>query len=159
MLLVVQADDLFLLLVGWEVMGACSYLLVGHDSERPAAPPAAVKAFLVTRVGDLGFLLGVVVCCSPRPHTRSRPCSLPAPGCRPGRCWPLALLLLAGVVGKSAQFPLHTWLPDAMEGPTPVSALIHAATMVAAGAYLVARLLPALRRARRPPGARRDRRA
>jgi NADH-quinone oxidoreductase subunit L len=144
MLLVVQADDLFLLLIGWEVMGLCSYLLVGHDSERPAARRAAVKAFLVTRVGDLGFVLGVITLAT---ATRTSSISnLLLPATRDGVAgwvWPLAIaFLLAGVVGKSAQFPLHTWLPDAMEGPTPVSALIHAATMVAAGAYLVARLLP-----------------
>jgi NADH-quinone oxidoreductase subunit L len=144
MLLVVQADDLFLLLVGWEVMGLCSYLLVGHDSERLAARRAAVKAFLVTRVGDLGFVLGVITLVTAT-HTSSIS-TLLLPATRAGVAgwvWPVAILLLfAGVVGKSAQFPLHTWLPDAMEGPTPVSALIHAATMVAAGAYLVARLLP-----------------
>jgi NADH-quinone oxidoreductase subunit L len=144
MMLVVHADDLFLLLIGWEVMGLCSYLLVGHDSERLAARRAAVKAFLVTRVGDVGFVLGVITLVS---ATRtSSITTLLQPATRDGVdgwVWPLAILfLLAGVVGKSAQFPLHTWLPDAMEGPTPVSALIHAATMVAAGAYLVARLLP-----------------
>ncbi|HEY0387517.1 MAG TPA: NADH-quinone oxidoreductase subunit L [Gaiellales bacterium] len=144
MLLVVQADDLVLLLVGWEVMGLCSYLLVGHDSERLAARRAAVKAFLVTRVGDVGFVLGIITIIS---ATRTASISeLLLPQTRqglPGWVWPLALLfLVAGVAGKSAQFPLHTWLPDAMEGPTPISALIHAATMVAAGAYVVARLLP-----------------
>jgi NADH-quinone oxidoreductase subunit L len=144
MMLVVQADDLFLLLIGWEVMGLCSYLLVGHDSERLEARRAAVKAFLVTRVGDVGFVLGVITLVA-----ATRTSSITAlldPATRTGVdgwVWPLALLfLIAGVIGKSAQFPLHTWLPDAMEGPTPVSALIHAATMVAAGAYLVARLLP-----------------
>ncbi|MFL6101391.1 MAG: NADH-quinone oxidoreductase subunit L [Actinomycetales bacterium] len=146
MMLVVQADNLFLLLIGWEVMGLCSYLLVGHDSERLAARRAAVKAFLVTRVGDLGFVLGVIVLVAGT-HTSSIT-RLLDPATRAGVdgwVWPLGLLLLlAGVVGKSAQFPLHTWLPDAMEGPTPVSALIHAATMVAAGAYLVARLLPVM---------------
>jgi NADH-quinone oxidoreductase subunit L len=144
MLLVVQADDLVLLLIGWEVMGLCSYLLVGHDSQRLAARRAAVKAFLVTRVGDVGFVLGIITLI-----TATKTSSITAlllPQTReglPGWVWPVALLfLIAGVAGKSAQFPLHTWLPDAMEGPTPVSALIHAATMVAAGAYVVARLLP-----------------
>ena len=142
MMTVVHADDLVLLLLGWEVMGACSYLLVGHHSERPAARAAAVKAFLVTRVGDLGVLLAVVLLLAatarpPLPRRARR--GAPAPGRRRPAA---ALLLLAGAVGKSAQFPLHTWLPDAMEGPTPVSALIHAATMVAAGVYLVARMLP-----------------
>src|SRR3954451_8173575 len=142
MMTVVHADDLVLLLLGWEVMGACSYLLVGHHSERAAARAAAVKAFLVTRVGDLGVLLAVVLLLA-----ATRTTSIPgvlgaAPGLPPGTTLAAALLLLAGVAGKSAQFPLHTWLPDAMKGPTPVSALIHAATMVAAGVYLVVRLLP-----------------
>jgi len=144
MLLVVQADDLLLLLVGWEVMGLCSYLLVGHDSEREAARRAAVKAFLVTRVGDVGFVLGIVVLLAGARTTSIsvllRPETLESLS---GTTRTAAvLLLLAGVVGKSAQFPLHTWLPDAMEGPTPISALIHAATMVAAGGYVLARLLP-----------------
>jgi NADH-quinone oxidoreductase subunit L len=142
MMTVVHADDLVLLLIGWEVMGACSYLLVGHHSERPAARAAAVKAFLVTRVGDLGVLLAVVLLLGVL-HTTSIPAVLAAAPTLPaGTALAAVLLLLAGVAGKSAQFPLHTWLPDAMEGPTPVSALIHAATMVVAGVYLVARLLP-----------------
>ncbi|MEV6601307.1 NADH-quinone oxidoreductase subunit L [Actinoplanes sp. NPDC051346] len=137
MLLVVSANDLILLLVGWEVMGVCSYLLIGHDRRLPEAPAAAVKAFVVTRVGDVGFLLGIawlgVSAGSFQiedvlEHTGTSTVAL--------------LLLLAGVAGKSAQFPLHTWLPDAMAGPTPISALIHAATMVAAGVYVVFRLYP-----------------
>ena len=144
MLLVVQADDLLLLLVGWEVMGLCSYLLVGHDSQREAARRAAVKAFLTTRVGDVGFVLGIVVLLAGAGTTSItdllRPETLA--GLSSATRTAAVLLLVAGVVGKSAQFPLHTWLPDAMEGPTPVSALIHAATMVAAGGYVLARLLP-----------------
>jgi NADH-quinone oxidoreductase subunit L len=136
MLLVVTADDLILLLIGWEVMGACSYLLIGHDRSLPEAPAAAVKAFLVTRVGDVGFLLGIAFLAV---HAGSFRIGEVLAGSYPQ--W-IALLLLAGVAGKSAQFPLHTWLPDAMAGPTPVSALIHAATMVASGIYLVARLYP-----------------
>jgi NADH-quinone oxidoreductase subunit L len=142
MMTVVHADDLVLLLLGWEVMGACSYLLVGHHSERAAARAAAVKAFLVTRVGDLGVLLAVVLLLASVRSTSIPAVLAAAPTLPPGTALAAALLLLAGVAGKSAQFPLHTWLPDAMEGPTPVSALIHAATMVAAGVYLVARLLP-----------------
>src|SRR4051794_19025342 len=142
MMTVVHADDLVLLLLGWEVMGACSYLLVGHHSERAAARAAAVKAFLVTRVGDLGVLLAVVLLLAATGTTSIPGVLGAAPGLPPGTTLAAALLLLAGVAGKSAQFPLHTWLPDAMEGPTPVSALIHAATMVAAGVYLVVRLLP-----------------
>jgi NADH-quinone oxidoreductase subunit L len=142
MMTVVHAGDLVLLLVGWEVMGACSYLLVGHHSERPAARAAAVKAFLVTRVGDLGVLLAVVLLLAAAGTTSIPALLAAAPGLPPATTAAATLLLLAGAVGKSAQFPLHTWLPDAMEGPTPVSALIHAATMVAAGVFLVARLLP-----------------
>jgi NADH-quinone oxidoreductase subunit L len=142
MMLVVHADDLVLLLIGWEVMGICSYLLVGHHSERPAARAAAVKAFLVTRVGDLGVLLAVVVLVVGAGTTSVSRLTATAADLPTGTVLAAALLLLMGAVGKSAQFPLHTWLPDAMEGPTPVSALIHAATMVAAGVFLVARLLP-----------------
>lgn len=141
MLLVVVSDDLILLLIGWEVMGACSYLLIGHDRSLPEAPAAAVKAFLVTRVGDVGFLLGILVL------------GFNAGGFRYGDIAAFmaestgttlftvtALLVMIGAIGKSAQFPLQTWLPDAMAGPTPISALIHAATMVAAGAYVLVRL-------------------
>ncbi|WP_460446058.1 NADH-quinone oxidoreductase subunit 5 family protein, partial [Angustibacter aerolatus] len=144
MLLVVHADDLLLLLIGWEAMGLCSYLLVGHESERTAARAAAVKAFLVTRVGDVGFLLGVVVLLAAAGTTSISTLLDPAVlgGLGGGTITAAVLLLTLGVLGKSAQLPLHTWLPDAMEGPTPVSALIHAATMVAAGGYVLARLLP-----------------
>ncbi|MEU8210018.1 NADH-quinone oxidoreductase subunit L [Micromonospora sp. NPDC049044] len=140
MLLVVVAGDLIMLLVGWEVMGLCSYLLIAHDRRLAGAPAAAMKAFLVTRVGDVGFLLGIALLgvstgsfriADVLAHDHST-ATLTAAG----------LLLLAGVAGKSAQFPLHTWLPDAMAGPTPISALIHAATMVAAGVYAVTRLYP-----------------
>jgi NADH-quinone oxidoreductase subunit L len=146
MMLVVHADDLVLLLIGWEAMGLCSYLLVGHESEREAARAAAVKAFLVTRVGDVAFVIGIVVLWVAGGTTSISallaPAALEAVGT--GTLTAAALLLIVGVVGKSAQFPLHTWLPDAMEGPTPVSALIHAATMVAAGGVVLARLLPLL---------------
>ncbi|HET8616879.1 MAG TPA: NADH-quinone oxidoreductase subunit L [Actinomycetales bacterium] len=149
MLLVVQADDLLLLLIGWEVMGLCSYLLIGHDSERRAARHAAVKAFLVTRMGDVGFVLGIVTLLAAA--DTSSVSRLLEPGTlerlSTAQVTAASLLLIAGVVGKSAQLPLQTWLPDAMEGPTPVSALIHAATMVAAGGYVLARLLPVLAQA------------
>ena len=146
MLLVVHAGDLVLLLIGWEVMGIASYLLVGHHSEWPAARAAAVKAFLVTRVGDVGFVLGVVaLLAGTGTSSVARLVELAGGQEVPAATWTTAaLLLLAGVVGKSAQFPLHTWLPDAMEGPTPVSALIHAATMVAAGVVVLAVLHPVL---------------
>ncbi|MBB5871400.1 NADH-quinone oxidoreductase subunit L [Allocatelliglobosispora scoriae] len=142
MLLVVVSGDLIGLLIGWEVMGACSYLLIAHDRGLPEAPRAAVKAFLVTRVGDIGFLLGIVLLAVHAGSFRIADVLDALPGMTSGVVTASALLLLAGVAGKSAQFPLHTWLPDAMAGPTPISALIHAATMVAAGVYVVARLLP-----------------
>jgi NADH-quinone oxidoreductase subunit L len=152
-IVVVDADDLVVVLIGWEAMGLCSYLLVGHESEREAARAAAVKAFLVTRVGDVAFVIGIVVLWVAGGTTSTsallRPAALEAIGTP--TLTAAALLLIVGVVGKSAQFPLHTWLPDAMEGPTPVSALIHAATMVAAGGVVLARLLPLLLHA---PGAR-----
>ncbi|MGI5211926.1 NADH-quinone oxidoreductase subunit 5 family protein [Plantactinospora sp. CA-290183] len=145
MLLVVVAGDLILLLVGWEVMGICSYLLIAHDRRLPEAPAAAVKAFLVTRVGDVGFLLGIVLLGISAGTFRIA--DVLAHDHDAGTLTAACLLLLAGVAGKSAQFPLHTWLPDAMAGPTPISALIHAATMVAAGIYAVTRLFPLFDRA------------
>ncbi|MCW3845370.1 NADH-quinone oxidoreductase subunit L [Micromonospora yasonensis] len=140
MLTVVVAGDLILLLVGWEVMGICSYLLIAHDRRLPEAPAAAMKAFLVTRVGDVGFLLGIALLGVSAGSFRIA--DVLAHHHSTGTLTAACLLLLAGVAGKSAQFPLHTWLPDAMAGPTPISALIHAATMVAAGVYAVARLFP-----------------
>ncbi len=141
MLVVVVAGDLIMLLIGWEVMGICSYLLIAHDRKLPEAPAAAVKAFLVTRVGDVGFLLGVVILGVRAGSFRLE--DVLQPGVLdPTTVTVVCLLLLCGVAGKSAQFPLHTWLPDAMAGPTPISALIHAATMVAAGIYVVTRLYP-----------------
>ncbi|HEV8567939.1 MAG TPA: NADH-quinone oxidoreductase subunit L [Actinoplanes sp.] len=140
MLLVVTSGDLLLLLVGWEVMGVCSYLLIGHDRRLPEAPAAAVKAFLVTRVGDVGFLLGVAILAVSAGTTRLT--EVLSHHYSSTTLTAALILILAGVAGKSAQFPLHTWLPDAMAGPTPISALIHAATMVAAGVYVVFRLFP-----------------
>jgi NADH-quinone oxidoreductase subunit L len=140
MLTVVLSGDLIMLLVGWEVMGACSYLLIAHDRTLPEAPAAAVKAFLVTRVGDIGFLLGIVLLGVHAGSFQISTVLAAVPELDGGTLTAAAILLLAGVAGKSAQFPLHTWLPDAMAGPTPISALIHAATMVAAGVYVVARL-------------------
>ena len=142
MLLVVYAADLVVLLVGWEVMGACSYFLIGHHWELPEARRAAVKSFLVTRLGDIPFLLGIFVLGADAGSFRIADVVEAAATGRLEHAWVAALLLLGGVAGKSAQLPLHTWLPDAMAGPTPVSALIHAATMVAAGVYLVARVYP-----------------
>ncbi|MFI9160625.1 NADH-quinone oxidoreductase subunit L [Kitasatospora aureofaciens] len=142
MFLVVFSGDLIVLLVGWEVMGVCSYFLIGHHWETADARSASLKAFLVTKLGDVPFLFGIFLL-GADVHSFRIPDVLAAAGeGRLGHPTLIALLLLAGVAGKSAQFPLHTWLPDAMAGPTPVSALIHAATMVAAGIYLVARLMP-----------------
>ncbi|MET9850925.1 NADH-quinone oxidoreductase subunit 5 family protein [Streptomyces ossamyceticus] len=142
MLLVVYSGDLMVLLVGWEIMGICSYFLVGHYWETPEARAASLKAFLVTKLGDVPFLIGLFALASDARSFRiTRILDTVADGGL-DHPTPIALLLLAGVAGKSAQFPLHTWLPDAMAGPTPVSALIHAATMVAAGVYFIARLLP-----------------
>jgi len=150
MLLVVQSADLVLLLVGWEVMGWCSFLLIGHDSRRQPARRAAVKAFLVTRIADLAFVIGIVILAvGARSSDLGTVLAYWAPAthgldfaAEPSHAVRTAamLCLLSGIAGKSALFPFHDWLPDAMEGPTPASALIHAATMVAAGTYVLARL-------------------
>jgi NADH-quinone oxidoreductase subunit L len=144
MLTVVLADNLLLLLVGWEVMGLCSYLLIGHYWEDKANSSAAIKAFLVTRTGDVGFLFGIIVLFwAGRTFEIEGLIERVESGAISGNVLTLAaVLLFCGAIGKSAQFPLNTWLPDAMAGPTPVSALIHAATMVAAGVFLVARMFP-----------------
>jgi NADH-quinone oxidoreductase subunit L len=139
MLLVVVASDLFELLVGWEVMGLCSYLLIGHYWQTEGARAAAVKAFVTTRIGDTGFLFGIFVLGFGTGSFEIGRVVTAAHGLSHTTVTAGALLLLAGVVGKSAQFPLHVWLPDAMAGPTPVSVLIHAATMVTAGVYLIVR--------------------
>ncbi|HEY0539625.1 MAG TPA: NADH-quinone oxidoreductase subunit L [Actinoallomurus sp.] len=143
MLLVVLSGDLLVLYVGWEVMGICSYFLIGHYWHDRATSKAAVKAFLVTRLGDVGFLFGIFVLGMAAHSFQIRTVLGHVPAMPHTTIVAGTLLLLCGVAGKSAQFPLHTWLPDAMAGPTPVSALIHAATMVAAGVYVVARLYPA----------------
>ena len=144
MLIVVLADNLLFLLVGWEIMGICSYFLIGHWWEDQANARAAIKAFLVTRVGDIGFLLGIFVFFwAAKSFEIERIVAGVESGAISGRTVTLgAVLLFCGAIGKSGQFPLHVWLPDAMAGPTPVSALIHAATMVAAGVFLVARMFP-----------------
>ncbi|MHB9037653.1 MAG: NADH-quinone oxidoreductase subunit L [Armatimonadota bacterium] len=154
MLTLVIANNVLLMFMAWELVGLTSYLLIGFWFEKPSAMRAAKKAFLVTRVGDVGFLAGMVLLFlktgtlnlfgehgifenldKMQALVHIGPWAIPLAGLA-------ALLLFCGAVGKSAQFPLHVWLPDAMEGPTPVSALIHAATMVAAGVYLVARMYP-----------------
>lgn len=140
MALLVTATSLVTLFVAWEVMGACSYLLIGFWYRKPAAADAAMKAFLVTRVGDVGLLFGLALLWRETGTLAIADVLGAVPVLGPGVVTAAAALLFAGAVGKSAQFPLHVWLPDAMEGPTPVSALIHAATMVAAGVFLVARM-------------------
>ena len=157
MLMLVMADNLLQLFVFWEAVGLCSYLLIGHWYDRPAACAAATKAFLVNRVGDFGFMLGLLLVwysfgsldyqeIFPRAHESAGDMmNVLGPF---GGTWDVSvltlicLLLFTGAIGKSAQVPLHVWLPDAMEGPTPISALIHAATMVTAGVFMVARLAP-----------------
>ncbi len=153
MLLLVIANNFLQLFVGWELVGLVSYLLIGFWFDRPTASAAALKAFIVNRVGDFGFILGIAAVLyafhtldystvfAQAPDLAGR--SIEVVG---GHPWSLAtlicILLFVGAVGKSAQVPLHVWLPDSMEGPTPISALIHAATMVTAGVFMVARMSP-----------------
>ena len=141
MLGLVLAPNFIELYVFWELVGLCSYLLIGHWFERPAAAKAAQKAFIVTRIGDAALFVGIVMFWRATGTSSYKGISEAAQaGFIGGSFFATAVVLVfAGAIGKSAQFPLHVWLPDAMEGPTPVSALIHAATMVAAGVYLVAR--------------------
>src|SRR6266566_7275042 len=139
MLTLVLADNFLLLYLGWEGVGLCSYLLIGFWFERRAAAFAAKKAFIVTRIGDSAFLIGIVFIWLKFHSLAFATVFGRAHGLASGTATIIALLLFAGACGKSAQLPLHVWLPDAMEGPTPVSALIHAATMVTAGVYMVAR--------------------
>ncbi len=144
MLGLVLASNLLLVYVFWEGVGLGSYLLIGFWFHKPSAAAAAKKAFIVTRFGDFGFLIGILILYfNTGTFNIAEISDLAMAGVIGGTTLTLAALgIFSGAVGKSAQFPLHTWLPDAMEGPTPVSSLIHAATMVAAGVYLVARTLP-----------------
>ncbi len=142
MLWLVMADNFALLYLGWEGVGLCSYLLIGFWFEKPSAMRAAKKAFLVTRTGDCGLAIGVFLLFGLVGSFGFEDIFRAATETHRGLFVVAAFFLFCGAIGKSAQFPLHTWLPDAMEGPTPVSALIHAATMVAAGVYLVARSFP-----------------
>jgi NADH-quinone oxidoreductase subunit L len=143
MLLLVLADSWLVVFVAWELVGLSSYLLIGFWYRKRSAALAAKKAFIVNRVGDVGFALGIMAIWlntgTLNIHESLEVLSSETLAAFPIPIWIVALLVFAGAVGKSAQFPLHVWLPDAMEGPTPVSALIHAATMVNAGVYLVAR--------------------
>jgi len=146
MLILVLANNLVLMFVGWEGVGLCSYLLIGFWFSDEAKASAGKKAFIVNRVGDLGFLLGLFLCFTTLGSVEFQGMAEACKAFLPGSAeiphalaW-IGFLLFLGACGKSAQFPLHIWLPDAMAGPTPVSALIHAATMVTAGVYMIARL-------------------
>ncbi len=142
MLGIVLANNFIMMFIFWELVGFSSYLLIGHWFERAAAANAAKKAFITNRIGDFGFMIGILMTWSATgsflfPEISARMANFTG---HPGYLTAAALLVFCGAVGKSAQFPLHVWLPDAMEGPTPVSALIHAATMVAAGVYMLVRV-------------------
>ncbi|HEY5984518.1 MAG TPA: NADH-quinone oxidoreductase subunit L [Anaerolineales bacterium] len=150
----VVSDNLLTLFVGWEIMGLCSYLLIGFWYAKPSARDAGVKAFMTTRVGDVFMLLGIAFVYSAtgtlsyreifQPQVLQTLAGVSTPILGLSAAGLIGLLLFIGTVGKSAQFPLHVWLPDAMEGPTPVSAMIHAATMVSAGVFMVIRIFPLL---------------
>jgi NADH-quinone oxidoreductase subunit L len=142
MLLLVLADSFLVVFVAWELVGLCSYLLIGFWYRKRSAALAAKKAFIVNRVGDVGFALGIMLIFVSLGTLDIREVLARIGELDSTRITIISLLIFAGAMGKSAQFPLHVWLPDAMEGPTPVSALIHAATMVNAGVYLVARTNP-----------------
>src|SRR5512142_2058254 len=152
MLMLVMANNFMQLFFGWEAVGLVSYLLIGFWYTRPTAIYANLKAFLVNRVGDFGFLLGIGLVLMVfgtldyqsvfvNAHNYANDMA-PIPGISVGLLTAICILLFIGAMGKSAQFPLHVWLPDSMEGPTPISALIHAATMVTAGIFMVARMSP-----------------
>ena len=142
MLGIVLANNFIQMFIFWELVGLSSYLLIGYWFEKPSAAEAGKKAFLVNRVGDFGMMLGILLLWS---HAGTfnfveLQQKLPTLDLPIGTLALIGALIFCGAVGKSAQFPLHVWLPDAMEGPTPVSALIHAATMVAAGVYMLCRV-------------------
>ena len=142
------SGTLLQLLMFWELVGVCSYLLIGFWNERPVARHAAIKAFIINRIGDVGFIIGMAILVAHVGNTTLPDLWLMLGPTQtifsPTLMTVVGVLLFCGAIGKSAQFPLHTWLPDAMAGPTPVSALIHAATMVAAGVFLLARIAPIL---------------
>lgn len=149
MLVLVLSDNFLTLYIGWEIMGFCSYALIGFWYAKPSARDAMIKAFMTTRIGDMFMLLGLVALMTQVGSLKYADIfaaeeALMSASVIPGLSWAwlIGILLFIGVVGKSAQFPLHVWLPDAMEGPTPVSAMIHAAAMVSAGVYLALRIFP-----------------
>src|SRR5262249_36872934 len=143
MLGIVLANNFVELFIFWELVGVSSYLLIGFWYERPAAADAGKKAFITNRLGDFGFFLGILLVWSKLGSLNFadlQTALLAQPEALGALATVAGLLVFCGAMGKSAQFPLHVWLPDAMEGPTPVSALIHAATMVAAGVYMLCRV-------------------
>jgi len=142
MLGIVLSDNFVMMFLFWELVGVSSYILIGHWFDRPTAAEAAKKAFLTNRIGDFGFMIGILMLWVSLGTVAfvDLKAGVGALAQHPGYLAAATLLVFCGAVGKSAQFPLHVWLPDAMEGPTPVSALIHAATMVAAGVYMLARV-------------------
>jgi len=144
MLGIVLSNNILMMYIFWELVGICSYLLIGHWYEKKSAADAGKKAFIVNRVGDVGFFIGIMILFTQLHTVLFKGIFSGIADGQLSDAWLTAagILIFCGAVGKSAQFPLHVWLPDAMEGPTPVSALIHAATMVAAGVYLVARVYP-----------------
>ena len=143
MLVLVLGANFPVLFVGWEGVGLCSYLLIGFWYQKQSAIDAGKKAFIVNRIGDFAFILGMLLVFRRSARSTSRAWPRRSPRCRSKQGWGVlsvaTLLLFVGATGKSAQIPLYVWLPDAMEGPTPVSALIHAATMVTAGVYMIGR--------------------
>jgi len=144
MLIIVLSNNLFGLYIGWELVGICSYLLIGFWFEKDSASNAGKKAFITNRIGDFGFFIGILLFFSSVGSFNYGDiiAGVEAGQIKDGLLTAAGILLFAGAIGKSAQVPLHIWLPDAMEGPTPVSALIHAATMVAAGVYMIGRIYP-----------------
>ncbi len=155
MYFLVVSDNMLSLFIGWEIMGLCSYLLIGFWYGKPSARAAMIKAFLTTRVGDVFMLLGIAYLYSATgtlnyreifysPGMLEKLATMPSYISGMSAAALIGILLFIGTIGKSAQFPLHVWLPDAMEGPTPVSAMIHAATMVSAGVYMIIRVFPLL---------------
>ena len=162
MLLLVLAANFVILIVGWAFVGAASYLLISFWYRRETAIAAGIKAFVINVIGDVALVVAAFLILRQRPtRSTSSRCSDDASGAfgrNDGTLVAACLLILVGAFAKSAQLPLHTWLPDAMEGPTPVSALIHAATMVTAGVYLIARMHPLFELAPTAADVRRDRR-
>ena len=142
MLLLVMSSNFLVMFFGWELVGLSSYLLISFWSKKPAAAKAGNKAFVINRVGDFGFLIGLMIILDTFNTFDFYKILQNTTGIAESTITAISLFLLLGAFGKSAQFPLFSWLPDAMEGPTPASALIHAATMVTAGVFMLVRISP-----------------